>query len=127
MQQRRFIGLFALLVLALVLVACGGEAQEVIEEVAPTLEAAATELAPTIEAAATKVAEQVEEAGEEEAEAGGLPDLGGREVTVAIENQYLPFNYIDPNSGEPTGWDYEAWDAICELLNCVPVYIEAGW
>ena len=40
-------------------------------------------------------------------------------MTVAIENQYLPFNYIDPNSGEPAGWDYEAWDAICELLNCV--------
>jgi polar amino acid transport system substrate-binding protein len=63
----------------------------------------------------------------EEEEAGGLPDLEGREVTVAIENLYLPFNYIDPNSGEPAGWDYDAWDAICELLNCTPVFVEAGW
>lgn len=23
----------------------------------------------------------------------GLPDLGGRKITVAIENAYIPFNY----------------------------------
>ncbi|GIK58305.1 MAG: hypothetical protein BroJett015_39680 [Chloroflexota bacterium] len=63
---------------------------------------------------------------EEDAE-GSLPDLGGREVTIAVENAYLPFNYIDPETGEPAGWDYEAWDEICRLLNCVPVYVEAGW
>jgi len=57
----------------------------------------------------------------------GLPDLGGREVTVAVENAYLPFNYISLATGEPGGWDYDAWDAICELLNCVPVYVEAAW
>ena len=57
----------------------------------------------------------------------GLPDLGGEEVTVAVENAYLPFNYIDPGSGEPAGWDYDAWDAICEQLNCVPKYEEAAW
>ncbi len=58
---------------------------------------------------------------------GELPDLGGREVTVAVENFYLPFNYIDPNNGEPAGWDYDAVDAMCELLNCTPVYVEAAW
>jgi ABC-type amino acid transport substrate-binding protein len=57
----------------------------------------------------------------------GLPDLGGREVTIAVENAYLPFNYIDPDTGEWTGWDYEVWDEICALLNCTPVYIEASW
>jgi polar amino acid transport system substrate-binding protein len=65
--------------------------------------------------------------GGEETETGALPDLGGREVTIAVENQYLPFNYIDPNTGEPAGWDYDAWDTICEMLNCVPSYVEAGW
>jgi polar amino acid transport system substrate-binding protein len=60
-------------------------------------------------------------------EEGGLPDLGGLEVTVAVENAYLPFNYIDPDTGEPTGWDYEVWDEICAVLNCVPVYVEAAW
>jgi len=57
----------------------------------------------------------------------GLPDLGGRTVTIAVENAYLPFNYIDPETGEPAGWDYDAWDAICELLNCEPKYVEAAW
>ena len=57
----------------------------------------------------------------------GLPDLGGREVTVAVENAYLPFNYIDPVSAEPAGWDYEVWNEMCRVLNCVPVYTEAAW
>ena len=113
----------ALLVLGLLLVACGGEAQQAVQEVAPTVEAAVEELAPTVEAA-------VEEAqGEEEAPAaeGGLPDLEGREVTIAIENLYPPFNYIDSTTNEATGWDYVVWDEICSLLNCTPVYVEAGW
>jgi polar amino acid transport system substrate-binding protein len=59
--------------------------------------------------------------------AEGLPDLGGGEVTVAVENAYLPFNYIDPDSGQPAGWDYEVWNEMCRLLNCVPVYTEAAW
>jgi polar amino acid transport system substrate-binding protein len=70
---------------------------------------------------------EVEEPAVEEPEEMGLPDLGGREVTIAVENQYLPFNYYDPDTGEPTGWDYGVWDAMCELLNCVPVYVEASW
>ncbi len=126
MKQTKIVVLVSLLVLVMFLVACGGQVQEAIEEAAPTIQAAATEVAPTIEAAATEVAEEVEQA-QEEAETGALPDLGGREVTIAVENQYLPFNYIDPNTGEPAGWDYDAWDTICELLNCVPVYVEAGW
>jgi polar amino acid transport system substrate-binding protein len=65
--------------------------------------------------------------GEEEDEASALPDLGGIEVTVGVENAYLPFNYIPIGETEGTGWDYEAWDAICELLNCIPVMTEAGW
>ncbi len=56
-----------------------------------------------------------------------LPDLEGRTVTVGVENAYLPFNYIPLGETEGTGWDYDAWAAICELLNCVPEFIEAGW
>ncbi|MCO5185229.1 MAG: transporter substrate-binding domain-containing protein [Anaerolineae bacterium] len=55
------------------------------------------------------------------------PDLGGREITVAVENAYLPFNYISIETGEAAGWDYDAIDAICELINCTPVYVEAAW
>ena len=58
---------------------------------------------------------------------GELPDLGGREITVAIENAYLPFNYIDENTGEAGGWDYDVWNEICARLNCTPVFTEAAW
>lgn len=58
---------------------------------------------------------------------GALPDLEGRTVTVAIENAYLPFNYIDAETGEPGGWDYDAIDAMCALLNCTPEYVSAAW
>ncbi|MDJ0768869.1 MAG: transporter substrate-binding domain-containing protein [Ilumatobacter sp.] len=54
-------------------------------------------------------------------------DLGGRTVTVAVENAYLPFNYLDPETGEPTGWDYETIDEICNRLNCVPDYQTFSW
>jgi polar amino acid transport system substrate-binding protein len=63
-------------------------------------------------------------AGEEEIE---LPDLEGRTVTVAVENAYIPFNFIDEETGEADGWDYDAVGEICERLNCTPEYIEVGW
>ncbi len=56
-----------------------------------------------------------------------LPDLGGREITVAVENAYLPFNFRDPQTGEGRGWDYDAINEICTRLNCVPVYVETSW
>lgn len=67
------------------------------------------------------------EATEAPDEGTGLPDLEGREVTIAIENAYLPFNYINLQTKEAAGWDYDAWDEICRLLNCEPVYVEAAW
>jgi polar amino acid transport system substrate-binding protein len=112
MRRQTVIWVSLLALLALVLAACGGTTIDEIEE-------AAAELGPTLEAALAEATE-----GEEET---GLPDLGGRTVTVAVENAYLPFNYIDPDTGEPAGWDYEVWDEICRLLNCVPEYIETGW
>ena len=59
--------------------------------------------------------------------ASNLPDLGGREVTVAIENQYLPFNYVRLDNGKAEGWDYDALAEICQRLNCKPVFKEIGW
>ncbi|MGI8517414.1 MAG: substrate-binding periplasmic protein [Acidimicrobiia bacterium] len=58
---------------------------------------------------------------------GELPDLGGQNVTVAVENAYLPFNYVDPSSGEGAGWDYDALAEICDRLNCVPEFVATGW
>ena len=58
---------------------------------------------------------------------GALPDLGGREVTVAIENAYLPFNFVSLETGEAMGWDYDFVNEACKRLNCKPVWIEFGW
>ena len=63
----------------------------------------------------------------EEEEGATLPDLGGVEVTITVENAYLPFNYIDPETGEGAGWDYAIWNEMCELLNCTPVFVESAW
>ncbi len=56
-----------------------------------------------------------------------IVDLDCDEVTIAVENAYLPFNYIDENTGEAGGWDYDAWNEICARLNCTPVFTEAAW
>lgn len=56
-----------------------------------------------------------------------LPDLGGREIVIAIEGSYPPFNYLDTSSGEGIGWDYDTGREICQRLNCVPVFAEVAW
>ena len=58
---------------------------------------------------------------------GHLPDLGGRTVTVAVENAYMPFNVIDEETGEAVGWDYDTLGLICELVNCQPEFVETSW
>jgi polar amino acid transport system substrate-binding protein len=60
-------------------------------------------------------------------EGGDGSDLGGRTVTVAVENAYLPFNYILAGETEGQGWDYDAWRDICERLNCEAEFVEAAW
>ena len=108
-MKKRWTLLIVSLLLALLLAACGGGATE---------PAAPAEPAPPTEQ---------EQPAPPVTDSNGLPDLGGREITIAVENAYLPFNYIDPTTKEPAGWDYDVWNEICRLLNCVPVYIEAGW
>jgi len=58
---------------------------------------------------------------------GQKTELSGKEVTIAVENAYLPFNYIDPETGEGAGWDYDVWNEICKLIDCTPIYVEAAW
>ena len=59
--------------------------------------------------------------------ADAIVDLDCREVTIAIENAYLPFNYIDETTGDAGGWDYDTWEEICTRLHCTPVFVEAAW
>jgi len=57
----------------------------------------------------------------------GLPDLGGKTITVAVENAYPPFNMIDETSGAGVGWDYDVVREICVRINCVPDFKQAAW
>jgi polar amino acid transport system substrate-binding protein len=59
-------------------------------------------------------------------EPAALPDLGGRVVTIPVENSYPPYNFID-ESGEFVGWDYDTFREICNRLNCEPEFVEAAW
>jgi len=61
------------------------------------------------------------------AQTSKLPDLGGKEVKVAVENAYPPFNFIDKKTNQGAGWDFDAWTEICKLINCKPVMTEAAW
>ncbi len=106
--RKRLIALFA--VLALVLAACGGGSDET------TTTAGDGGGSTTTEAMSD------------------FTDLGGITVTVGVENAYIPFNYIPVCAEDdadcvdgPQGWDYDAWAAICELLNCTPEFVESAW
>ncbi len=56
-----------------------------------------------------------------------IVDLECREITFAVENAYLPFNYIELSTNEPAGWDYDVFNEVCVRLHCNPVYTEAAW
>lgn len=56
-----------------------------------------------------------------------LIDLNCREVTIAVENAYLPFNYIIVKTGQAGGWDYDAFTEICTRLHCTPKFVETAW
>ncbi|MBE2182331.1 MAG: transporter substrate-binding domain-containing protein [Anaerolineae bacterium] len=55
-----------------------------------------------------------------------LPDLEGQEITIAVENAYPPYNYID-DQGAAVGWDYDTFNAICALINCTPIFEVTSW
>ena len=54
-------------------------------------------------------------------------DLGGQTVTVGVENNYLPYNYVPVGATEGEGWDYDAWREICRIANCEAEFVVAGW
>jgi polar amino acid transport system substrate-binding protein len=56
-----------------------------------------------------------------------IVDLNCREITIAVENAYPPFNYVSVSTGQPAGWDYETFTEICTRLHCKPVFKEVAW
>lgn len=129
-MNKKYYSIAVFLVLAMVLGACGN--------VEPAAEEAAESEVMEEEIAESEVMD--EEAAELVYNEKGIPvyeclgsaetalvDLECQEVTVAVENAYLPYNYIDASTGKAGGWDYEVVPALCELLHCTPVFEECSW
>lgn len=109
-MKKAYIVLSLMLAAVFVLTACGGTPTP-----APTTPP--TKAPPPTEAPTTPPTEAP----------AALPDLGGRTITVAVENAYPPFNTIDPATGKGVGWDYDTVTEICKRLNCVPEFKQAAW
>jgi polar amino acid transport system substrate-binding protein len=60
-------------------------------------------------------------------ETDGQYDMGGCILRIAVENAYQPFNYIDTDTGEAVGYDYDIFNEMCNRLNCQPEFIETSW
>lgn len=124
-MSKRILALLALLLtLGLVASACGDDSDTDAgdDPAEPADDGAADD-----EAADDEMADDEVEMTDDQSSGEVVVDLEGRTVTVAVENAYLPFNYIDPETGEATGWDYEVIDELCARLNCVPDYQEYPW
>ena len=58
---------------------------------------------------------------------GHLPDLDGREIVIATENAYPPLQFVDPVTGDPVGWEYDAMEIIAARLNADITYETISW
>src|SRR5687768_7398162 len=56
-----------------------------------------------------------------------LPDLDGREVVIGMENLYLPFQFIHPETNEPMGYEYDVIAELAERLNFTPEFVNTSW
>lgn len=54
-------------------------------------------------------------------------DLEGQEIVVVTENAYPPLQFIDPNTGDPIGWEYDAIAEIAERINATIVIQNTSW
>ncbi len=128
MNSKKFLILSIVLAGALFLGACSSVQPAAVEEAAPA-DSAAEEAAPAEEAAAEVTYDEngIPVYGCLGTAEDALVDLECREVTIAVENAYLPFNYIDEATGQAGGWDYVVIPEMCEMLHCTPVFQECSW
>jgi polar amino acid transport system substrate-binding protein len=61
------------------------------------------------------------------ATAQSLPDLGGRTIVAVTENAYTPLNFVDPDTGEGIGWEYDAFNEIAKRLNATIDWQLSSW
>ena len=58
--------------------------------------------------------------------AAAQTDLEGRELRVGSDTTYPPFGTVN-QQGEIVGFDVDVVDAICEVINCEPVFVTTAW
>ncbi len=58
--------------------------------------------------------------------AEGLPDLGGREITIVTENAYPPLQFLD-KSGQAVGWEYDMVAELAKRMNFTVKYENISW
>ncbi len=63
----------------------------------------------------------------EAAKPAATTNLGGREIVIAVENAYPPFNYKDEKTGENVGMDYDMLNDVCKRLNCKTKFVTTSW
>jgi ABC-type amino acid transport substrate-binding protein len=56
-----------------------------------------------------------------------LPNLAGRTVVAVTADDFTPFQYIDPQTGESVGYEYDLVNEICARLNCVVDWQNSSW
>jgi ABC-type amino acid transport substrate-binding protein len=56
-----------------------------------------------------------------------LPDLAGRTVIAVTANDFTPFQYLDPQTGEAMGYEYDLVTEICNRLNCTIEWQNSSW
>ncbi|NOZ32023.1 MAG: transporter substrate-binding domain-containing protein [Alphaproteobacteria bacterium] len=61
------------------------------------------------------------------AQAQDLPDLGGLTIVAVTENAYTPLNFVDPETGEGVGWEYDAFNEIARRLNARVDWQLSSW
>lgn len=126
MNNTRSLTILVLMIGVMLLAACA-PSQTGIVEAEPVADQAAAESESQAEAAELTYVDGIPVYGCLGSAEQALVDLECREVTMAVENAYLPFNYISSETGEAGGWDYDVMTEICTRLHCTPVFQEVAW
>ncbi|NTV36818.1 MAG: amino acid ABC transporter substrate-binding protein, partial [Anaerolineaceae bacterium] len=122
-MRTRTLIIIVTVIAAVLLAACAPQAAPA----AATEANAATEAPAATETSAAPAAAAETPAGCLGDPAKMVADLNCREIRIAVENAYLPFNYISLNNDQPGGWDYDTFNELCARLNCTPIFVEASW
>ena len=59
--------------------------------------------------------------------AAELPDLAGRKIVAVTGNDYTPLNFVDKNTGQGIGWEYDAVNEIGKRLHATVEWKVTTW